>query len=81
MPDAKLEITVSPAKRNEESEIGSETRVCERMSSMRERRPSVRSKVMEWWSASSAVVVAAVEVEAPPATAAAIGVGTGLGLK
>lgn len=83
MPDAKHEMTVSPAKRNDESEMGSETSVCERMSSTRESRPRVRSNVMEWWSASSAVVAAAVEVEveAPPATATVIGVGTGLGLK
>lgn len=46
-------------------------------------RADGRSNVMEWWSASSAVVAAAVEaeVEAPAATATVIGVGTGLGLK
>lgn len=48
------------------------------MSRRRERRPRVRSKVMEWWRASSAADVVVVEVvveEVPGAK------GTGLGLK
>lgn len=83
MPDAKLEMTVSPANRSDESEMGSETSVCERMSRMRETRPRVRSKVMEWCRAASA---ASDSVETVPdgvevGVEAAAWDGTGLGLK
>lgn len=57
--------------------MGSETRVWERMSRRRERRPRVRSKVIELRRASSAsdVVEVVVVVVVPGAK------GTGLGLK